>query len=144
MRQNLTIKEIMTPNPLSVNTESRISEIIKVIEDHHFDHLPVLDDNGMLTGIISKTDLYHKALSLSKTTSGKAYSEKLLDGTRAKEILTSDPVSIESYQSVDYAIELLLQDKFHALPVIESNRLVGIITAKDILESITNKEIVDS
>jgi len=110
MKQKLTIQDIMTSHPVSVDAEARISDIIKLMENHDFDHIPVLDKKGSLEGIISKTDLYHKALSLSKSTSGKAYSEKLLYVTRAKEIMTANPVVIESYQSIDYAIELLLQE----------------------------------
>ncbi len=142
MKLKNTIKDIMTAHPLSVDIDARVSEIIKLIEDHDFDHLPVLDKDGILKGIISKTDLYHNALRLSKSTSGKSYSEKLLYTTLAKEIMTKNPVVVDSRQSIDFAIELLLQDKFHALPVVENNRLVGIITSKDILESISNKEIV--
>lgn len=141
MKQSITIKQVMTESPLSVKKDARITEIIRLFEDNHFDHLPVVDDGGALQGIISKTDLYSKALSLSKTTSGKSYSEKLLFITRAEEIMTFNPVHVTSNQSIDFAIELLLQGRFHALPVIDDGRLVGIITSKDILESIVDQNL---
>jgi len=141
MKQSSTIKKVMTKNPLSVKTDSRLTEVIRKIEDNHFDHLPVLDHEGKLQGIISKSDLYSKALSLSRTTSGKSYSEKLLFVTKAEDIMTLDPVSVTSNQSIEYAIELLLQDKFHALPVIDDGQLVGIVTSKDILESIVDQKV---
>lgn len=141
MEEITTIKNIMTENPLSIDTEMRVSEIIKLMDKNEFDHLPLLDKEGKLKGIISKNDLYHHALRLLKSTSGKSYSEKLLYTTRAKEIMTTDPVVVACDQNIDFATELLLQDKFHALPVVEDMRLVGIITSKDILESIVDTEI---
>lgn len=141
MEEITAIKNIMTENPLSIDTEMRVSEIIKLMDKNEFDHLPVLDKEGKLKGIISKNDLYHHALRLSKSTSGKSYSEKLLYTTLAKEIMTTDPVVVACDQNIDFATELLLQDKFHALPVVEDMRLVGIITSKDILESIVDTEI---
>jgi len=141
MKKQHSLKEIMTANPLTVKTDTKVSEVIKLMSDYEFDHLPVLDDENILQGIISKSDLYRNALRLSKSTSGKSYTERLLSATKAKEIMTANPVVIQSTQSLDFAIELLLQDQFHALPILQDDQLIGIITSKDILESLTNIEI---
>ncbi|MEM9548889.1 MAG: CBS domain-containing protein [Bacteroidota bacterium] len=144
MKQNLTINEIMTSQPVCINLETRIPEIITIMGKYEFDHLPVLNDEGLLRGMVSKTDLYQRALSLSKSTSGKLYSEKSLFATKAAEIMTSNPIYIETHQDVKVAIRLMLKDKFHALPVMEEGRIVGIITAKDILETMSTKVTIVS
>lgn len=141
MKRPITIKSLMTKNPISVTIDAKLTEVIKLIQENQFDHLPILDHDGKLKGIITKSDLYSKALSLSRSTSGKTFSEKLLYVTTAADIMTANPVFISSDQSIDYAIELLLQDEFHALPVMDNDLLVGIVTAKDILESLVDQEI---
>jgi len=141
MKKSYSVKDVMTSNPKTVYEDSTVADIIKELEVQKFDHLPVINHNGTLTGMISKTDLYKKILRLSESTSGTTYSHKLMTSTEAKDIMTSDPVVVQSYQSLDFAIELLLADTFHALPVQEQEKLVGIITSKDILTYIRQQEI---
>lgn len=128
-----TIKDIMTSNPTYVNTDTSISEMIDKMEKYGFDHLPVLNNNGELKGIITKSDLYQKVLSLSKSTSGKVYSEKLINNTTAADFMTTNPISINVDQNLEEVFQLFYTADFHALPVMEQNNLVGIITCKDIL-----------
>ncbi len=58
--------------------------------------------------------------------------------------MTKNPVVVDIDQSVEFTIEILLQGEFHAIPVISKDQLVGIINAKDILESMTNNDIINS
>ncbi|MFT4534507.1 MAG: acetoin utilization protein AcuB [Saprospiraceae bacterium] len=60
--------------------------------------------------------------------------------TKASEIMTPSPVVVTTEHSIEYAIELLLQGDFHALPVEEEGRLLGIITSKDVLEFIVDEK----
>lgn len=142
MKEHTLIKDIMTADPISVLIGTPISEIIGIIEDNDFDHLPVLDAEDEVRGIISKTDLYRKVLHLSRSTSGKSYSEKLLDATPACEVMTTEPTTIDINAHAGKAIELLLKGQFHALPVVENNRLVGMVTSKDLLHTVIDRIVV--
>lgn len=140
MNKAPSIKQIMTPNPISVDLTTSISAMIELMEANDFDHLLVVDESELLCGIITKTDLYKKILSLSRSTSGKAYSEMMINNTTAQEVMTPNPVFITADQKLDVAIETFYNDKFHALPVLENNKLVGIITCKDILGAINDMQ----
>jgi len=140
MKNFPTIKNIMTPNPITINNEDSVSRAILKMKNNDFDHLPVVDKWNNLLGIISKSDLYRKALHLSQNTTGKAYTTKVLFVTTAADIMTADPVVVTPEQSVEFAVELLLQGDFHALPVVSENRLIGIITSKDVLEFIVDQQ----
>lgn len=140
MKKFATIKNIMTPSPITINDDDSVSAVIQKMKDNDFDHLPVVDKWKNLLGIISKTDLYKKALSLSQETSGKSYTDKVLFVTKASQIMTPSPVVVTADHSIEYAIELLLQGDFHALPVVEDGKLLGIITSKDVLEFIVDEK----
>lgn len=140
MKNFPTIKNIMTPNPITINNEDSVSRAILKMKNNDFDHLPVVDKWNNLLGIISKSDLYRKALHLSQNTTGKAYTTKVLFVTTAADIMTADPVVVTPEHSVEFAVELLLQGDFHALPVVSENRLIGIITSKDVLEFIVDQQ----
>ena len=134
-----TIKNIMTPDPITIKDDDSVSKVIQKMKDNDFDHLPVVDSWNNLLGIISKSDLYRKALMLSHETSGQSYTNKVLFVTKASEIMTPKPVVVTPEHTVEYAIELLLQGDFHALPVVEGDKLLGIITSKDVLEFIIDE-----
>ena len=142
MKKNLSIENIMTVNPVTVYDDDSITKVIQKIRDHDFDHIPVVDKGKNLLGIISKSDLYRQALDLSKSTTGKSYTNKVLFVTTAKEIMTANPVVVTPEHDIGFAIELLLQGNFHALPVVSDSNLVGIITSKDVLEFIIDERIV--
>ena len=139
MKRIETISEAMTRDPFTIKTKDRLCDIIDLLQNVRFDHLPVVDEMGHLRGIVSKTDLYKKAIHLSQNTSGKSFTNKTLFITKAEDIMTKAPVTVDLHQSMEYAIELLLQDEFHALPVMEDNKLVGILTTKDILTAKADK-----
>jgi CBS-domain-containing membrane protein len=142
MKMYPTIKNIMTSNPVTLTDDKSVSHIIEKMKKNEFDHLPVVDRWNTLLGIISKTDLYKKALSLSQETSGKSYTSKVLFVTSARDIMTPNPVVVTPEHTVDYAIELLLQGDFHALPVVEDSKVIGIITSKDVLEFMIDKKVL--
>ena len=142
MKKIPTIKNIMTPDPITINDEDSVSKVIQIMKENDFDHFPVVDKWKNLLGIISKSDLYRKALHLSQSTSGKSYTDKVLFVTKASEIMTPKPVIVTPEHSVEYAIELLLQGDFHALPVVKDDKLLGIITSKDVLEFIIDERVI--
>lgn len=141
MKHTLKIKHIMTSSPITVSINDSINTVIQTIKRYTFDHLPVVDANQHIKGIISKSDLYKNVLSLTQNTTGKSYTQKVFFATKAADIMTKNPITVSGEQSIDYAIEILLQDYFHAIPVVKSEKIIGIITSKDILEYITEEEI---
>lgn len=135
----------MTPDPVTITQDSNLNLVIKTMNSNQISHLPVVDMTNNLLGIISKSDLYKRALFLSQETSGKSYSQKVLFVTKASEVMNDKPVVVAPDQSIEFAIEILLQGLFHAIPVVQDGKLVGIMTSKDILEFVvaTNDQAID-
>lgn len=135
----LRVRDIMSKDPLTVSTNDSLSEIIYKLSSYNIEHLPVVDELNKFVGILSKTDLYHKAMNLAQNTSGSAYNTMILDNSKASEIMTLNPVTVDPEEPITSAIKLLLQGNFHALPVLEEESVVGIISSQDILESLLKK-----
>lgn len=130
----MTVNDIMTSNPVTLSSKDSIAKAMKIIAKNDFDHIPVLDEDTRLVGIISKGDMYRKALNLSHSTTGKSFTHMVLDFTVVSQLMTHDPVTVARHQSVQAAADLLLKGTFHALPVVENEKLVGILTSKDLLK----------
>lgn len=138
MNNAISIKQIMTPNPVTLKVTNSLYDVVKIFKKYSFAHLPVIDADDNLVGIISKTDVYRRALDLSQQTTGKSYSLKVLQSSTTADVMTLDPVTVNPDSSIDDAIEILVEKEFHALPVTENGKIVGIVSLKDLLEHVIN------
>lgn len=128
----INVEEIMTRQVYSVETRDLMSNVSKMMKNHHIRHVPVMK-SGKLVGILSLTDL--QRLTFSATYGdGEIEADKVLsDMFNAGMIMHHDPETIEHNHTVRQAAEKFLHRDFHALPVMKNNELVGIITTTDIL-----------
>ena len=123
----------MTNKVVTVFETATFSEIKRVFDTHHFHHLPVLDFNNQLKGMISKEDLAKASYILTLNTTGKTYTTKEFDYISAKDIMSSYPVFLTPDDEIDLAADVFLSNKLHALPILDDGRLVGIVTTHDLL-----------
>lgn len=120
--------------PKFVHESQPLIEIMEQMDKNKLSHILVKNKKNKLSGIISKNDLLQKLNSIANQTSGKSYTAFNMKSVTAKEIMTKDPICIQKEDDIAYAVELLLQRKFHALPVIEDEKPVGIVTFYDLLK----------
>lgn len=96
-------------------------------------HMPVVDDDGDLVGIVSQRDLFHNAL-LKALGYGARGAEKLMSLFLIKEAMTSNVITIDSEAALSEAAALMLEHRIGCLPVVDdANGLVGILTETDFL-----------
>ena len=126
MNLNDQIATIMTRNVVTVFPETPALEIRNLFWESNFHHVPVVDSEGMLKGIISSVDF----IKMEKWKEEKKWDVREL---RAKDLMTKYPFSLAPEDSIARAVELFQANKFHALPIVEDGELMGILTTHDIL-----------
>ncbi len=127
------LSKIMTTRIITVSAEDTVTKVKTIFEENNFHHLPVTNAADELLGIISREDFLKLSYHLSLNTGGKTFTEKWYSSTKAEEVMTKYPVSLDPEDTVGLAADIFLANKFHALPVVENNQLVGIVTTHDIL-----------
>ena len=127
------VSEIMTRRLITANVDDRVVKVKTLFEENKIHHIPVVDAADQLLGIISKEDFLKLSYHVSLDTGGKAFSERWYDNTKAGEIMTKYPVSLDPEDTVGLAADIFMANKFHALPVVDNDQLVGIITTHDVL-----------
>jgi CBS domain-containing protein len=142
MKADKPIREIMTTDLVTVSPSTNVSVIKEIFDKHDFHHLPVVDKGEELTGIISKEDFFKLSYLLSLTTSGHTFTEKEYESLKAKDIMTKYPLSLDPEDTTGLAADIFLVNKFHALPIIEDGRLLGLITTHDLLKYSFDSKIV--
>lgn len=129
--------EIMSHKVLAVSANESLSEVFKLFRDHSFRHVPVVNSEKEVVGIVSDRDLMR--ICIDDQGSSMTFTDKApyLSDHTVGEVMTVDPEVIEEECALNEACEILLDNKFDALPVVRGRRLVGILTTSDVLREMT-------
>ena len=127
----MLVRDIMQSHPVSATLETRLPDLVRVLQRRGFRHLPVLHD-GRLVGIISDRDVKRTMTSAALATEGHAR-DLLLDGLTAGQIMSRRVWTIGPTSGVEEAAWIMATQRISALPVTEGDRLLGIVTETDIL-----------
>ncbi|MCA9899571.1 MAG: CBS domain-containing protein [Ardenticatenaceae bacterium] len=128
----VTVNDLMTVIPSSVAPDTPMRTVIGVMKTEGCRQLPVLE-NGKLIGIISDRDV-RLVMNSPVVLHGRWQDEELLDTVTAESCMTPNPITVAPNTPAYRAAEMLSIYKFGALPVLENDTLVGIITVTDFLE----------
>lgn len=134
MNPNTLIREVMTTKLVTIQPTEKIKTIKPLFDENNFHHLLVVNEKNELVGIISKEDFYKFTHTLTLQTTGKTWSNIKYETICAKDIMTHTPFVLDPDDTIGLAADLFLNNQFHALPVVEINDLVGILTTFDLLQ----------
>ncbi len=134
--QTVLVKDWMTPNPITAIPETTLPDALMVMKKYNIRRLPVMDGDRLI-GIVTRGDL--RGAQPSDATSLSIFELHYLVGRiTLQQIMTSNPITIPLTATVQDAARLMLQRKVSGLPVMDGNRLVGIITESDIFRMVVN------
>lgn len=128
------VSEWMTPNPICATPDMTLPEAHKIMSEKRIRRLPVVKD-GKLVGIVTQGDV-RGAQPSEATTLSIFELNYLLSKLTLDRIMTPAPVTIRSDETVYDAARLMLQKKIAGLPVVDGERVVGILTESDIFRMI--------
>jgi CBS domain-containing protein len=142
--------DVMTRNTLSVGPDASVLEAIRLMVDNHVSGLPVIDERGQLVGILTEGDLLRRGETGTERHRprwleilmgpGRLASEYVrTHGRKVDEIMTREPVSVTPKTLLDEIVELMERHRIKRVPVIEGERLVGIVSRADFLHAIARR-----
>lgn len=146
----LKARDIMTKDVVTVTPDSEITQAAKLLLDNHFNGLPVIDEKGRLVGILCQDDLIiqQKKLPLPSVftfldgliplTSYRSLEKEMgkIVATKVKQAMTPDPITIDPDASLEDIATLMVNNNIHTLPVLDQDRLVGVIGKEDVLRTL--------
>lgn len=132
------IGTIMTPSPVSVCPETTIAELKALFERYDFNAFPVVDEQGILRGLVSKLDL----LSAFRPDKRRGVAGLMaLWAERVDEIMGRGIITVEPDESVIAALDLMIEARRRSLPVVERQPaglvLVGMVSRSDVLQCLS-------
>ncbi len=119
------IKDYMTDKVYYLNPNDTLATARKLFLSKKISHILVFDDKERLVGILTERDL---AIYMLKGKDERAFNEVPIS-----EVMTKSPITIEYYEEEKEAIKKMIENKISCLPVMDKNKVVGIITKTDLL-----------
>lgn len=133
---NLKVRDLMTEEVLTLTAEDNLAALYDLMDSRHIRHVPVVDEDDTLVGIVSDRDLLRGALG-EESSLPLSVRRQMLEQLKVEEIMNTEPMTVEPEQTAREAGELLMELKVSCLPVVDGGRLVGIITESDFVRYLT-------
>lgn len=124
------VAELMSTKMLTLQRNDKLTIADDLMKQKRVRHLPVLDENGDLCGIVSQRDLFRGAV-LKSLGYGSRAEELMLASLAVKDAMTEDPITVAPTASLPDAARLMLEHDIGSLPVLDDGRLIGILTEGD-------------
>lgn len=127
------VKWSMTANPFTIGPDATVPQAVEVMRKNNVRKLPVVRD-GRLVGIVSQSDIDRASPSLATSFSAGEVAY-LLGKLKVAKVMTRNPVTVGPDALLEEAAILMRDRKIEILPVMDGERLVGVITESDLLEA---------
>ena len=142
MLNNTKVSEIMTHYVTTVTPNTLLGRVNEVFSKNDFHHLPVVEGET-LVGIITRQDVDRmlRCVDLFRTEENRLHNDKLFNSILAEEVMTSNPIIVAPNDTIGHAAVLFSENKFHALPVVKDNKLMGMLTTFDLIDFAYNAQL---
>ena len=146
----ITAKDIMTTDVITISPETEIAQAAKLLLENRINGVPVVNDAGELVGILCQSDLIIQQKNIPipslftlldgfipLTRSKKIDKEvEKIAATKVEDAMTANPVTINPDTGIEEVAALMVEKSYHTLPVVDADKLVGIVGKEDVLRTL--------
>jgi CBS domain-containing protein len=146
----LKVKDIMTKELITVSPQTEIAGAAKLLLEKRINGLPVIDDSGKLVGILCQSDLVAQQKSIPipsvytlldsfiPLTSLKRIDKEVrkIAALKVEQAMTPNPVTVGLETDIEDVARLMVDKKYHTLPVMEGDKIVGVVGKEDVLKTL--------
>jgi acetoin utilization protein AcuB len=130
----MLIRELMTPSPAVLTPRTTMPEALKLMNEKKLHRMPVVDDRGVLVGIIADTDL-HSATPSPATLLAYWEIPSLLARITVETLMVKDVVTVTENTPVEDAARMMADRNIGCLPVRRDGKLVGMVNQNDMFRA---------
>jgi CBS domain-containing membrane protein len=131
MKKRTPISKIMSTDVVTVNSTQSLRDVSQIVKDEHIRHVPVVSGNKVV-GMLSKTDL--QKISFVNTVDGDDLTTVMYDALTIAHVMTKELKTVQQTDTIYDVALILSQNDFHALPVLDKEEIVGIVTSTDLIK----------
>jgi len=132
MKKRTPISEIMTKKVVTLKHNDELETAERLFKKHHIRHIPVVKKDKVI-GILSYTDLLRISFADAVDEDEDSVDTVVYNMFTIEQVMAKNLVSVSSNTTIKDVAELLAKREFHALPVLDDDKLVGIVTTTDLI-----------
>ena len=132
MKKRVPVSQIMTKNVVTISTKDDLVTAEELFKKNRIRHIPVTSGNEVL-GMLSYTDLMRISFADAIDEHEQDVDTMVYNMFTIEQVMVKDVICVSSKATVQEVAAFLAQKEFHALPVVEDNELVGIVTTTDLI-----------
>ena len=133
----MLISLVMTKNPYYIHPDMSINEVRSLMDKEKIGHLPILDKNNALVGLVTRKDLL-KAAPSAATSLDMYEISYLLSKMTVKDVMRKTVITVGEDEVIEEAARIMADKNIGCLPVMRGKLLVGIITDTDLFHVFVN------
>lgn len=131
MKKRTPVSEIMTKDIIALTRSDDLERAELLFKRHHIRHIPVVSGESII-GMLSYSDLLR--ISFADVTEDEHnVGSVVYNMFTIEQVMTKNVVCVTSNTTIKDVAKILAEQEFHALPVVDDNELVGIVTTTDII-----------
>lgn len=130
---DIPLSQLMSKQVISLDIYEDLESAEKIMRKNHIRHLPITKD-GVLNGMLSLTDLQRISFASTISESDQNIDSEIYDMFTIEQIMTHHPLAINVNDGMVKALLIFSEKEFHALPVVDEDKIVGILTTTDIIK----------
>lgn len=132
----MTVDSIMSREVLTVPPDAALTEVRRLLHGEGRHHILVVDGNAALQGVISDRDVLRALAPFLQTSRGRESEDATLTQP-ASQVMRDEPVTLLVDTAIEKAANVLLDHDVSALPVVDDETLVGLVTTEHLLQHYT-------
>jgi CBS domain-containing membrane protein len=136
----ITVRDLMTPKVFVAGPDDPVALVRDFMDTKHVRHVPVVDADGTLVGVVSPRDLLRRALADAEGLPLSAQTQ-FFESVRVRDVVTADIDTVEADEPIAQAAELMVENKYGCSPVLDGGALAGIITEADFVRFVGTSSV---
>lgn len=150
-------RDIMTREVICARKEMTVLELARLLHDHKITGVPVLDEGGVLVGVVSMTDIllndgvldgepvmasdYYKHVEAGHDTWWDDFSPEDAPNLKVGDIMSPEAITAPGDGSIADLAGVMFTSKIHRVIIVEGDRLAGIVSTMDILKAVRDRKV---
>ncbi|MDH3799601.1 MAG: CBS domain-containing protein, partial [Desulfobacterales bacterium] len=119
----MKIQSLMIKNPITIGPNASVAEAIELMKANSIRHLPVVTSGKRMAGFLTLADLKQGLIP------------SMLGDVSLDDLMIKNPITVSPDDDIEFAAQLIYNHKIGGMPVVKAGRLVGIVTATDMLRT---------
>ncbi|SHG92128.1 CBS domain-containing protein [Winogradskyella jejuensis] len=138
MERGVPISTIMTKDVITLSHKDDLETAEMLFKRHKIRHIPVVKEKAII-GILSYTDLLRISFADAVDEYESDIDTVVYNMFTIEQVMAKNVVSVPPYATIKEVSRILGEKEFHALPVVENGKLVGIVTTTDLIKYLIKK-----